>query len=97
MKRLLFFLILIVAVMFTYTAQATGYLTCCSPGYWKNHVEIWYGAGCGERVRLGISIDDETLLDMLTPQEGDYGTRRDRQIAAVLLNTCRRVEANCDD
>jgi len=34
----------------------------CSPGYFKNHTEVWEGHGCG-----GTALNDAVLLDMLTP------------------------------
>lgn len=64
----------------------------CSPGYWKNHTEIWMGRGCG----TASGRSDAMLLDMLSPQ-GARGSRQDRETAQRILNNCPGLNVNCSD
>lgn len=86
-KKLILVMALCLAIPFIMAPGGTS-PSDCSPGYWKNHQGDWRDKGCGG------AIDDDTLLDMLTPQ-GERGDKQDRETAAALLNNCAAVQPNC--
>lgn len=51
----------------------------CSPGYWKNHTEVWFGVCCEGAVCEGI------LADL---QARGHGSSAIRQAAADFLEAC---------
>jgi hypothetical protein len=63
--------------------------TDCSPGFWKNHTEVWFGEGCG-----GL-IDDAELLLMLNAR--GPGSRDVREEAQSYLNNCGFSPSPCED
>lgn len=58
----------------------------CSPGYWKNHTEIWYG-----------DFEPAVAAQMLAGLQGGYDTRESRFEIAAQLNTEYWDVAACDD
>ncbi|MBM9604970.1 hypothetical protein [Desulfopila inferna] len=105
MKKLIgMFGALIVAVLLVYSVNVTAPpapdppppppppANECTPGYWKNHTEVWFGEQCG-----GDTFSDAVLLDMLSPEDGGLGrVKENRELAAYLLNTCEAVVPNCE-
>lgn len=59
----------------------------CSPGYWKNHTEVWTGQG------IGGELSDITLLDMLTARGRGSVVLRDA--AMDILNSAFAGECPC--
>ena len=54
--------------------------TGCSPGFYKNHPEIWVGMGCGG------ATSDADLLTALTCKGADASCGR--SAAAAILDAC---------
>jgi hypothetical protein len=54
----------------------------CSPGFFKNHPEFWFGLGCGD----AAGLTDQQLLTMLEAKGPGSGAVRDA--AATILNDC---------
>ena len=89
-RLLLMGIVLLVALAFVGVASACEY--GCTPGYWKNHLEVWYTpdmrTGFGDL--NGDGIDPDTPLDALKYHGGNDidGARRilTRAYVAAVLN-----------
>jgi hypothetical protein len=80
------------AIALTATAAgAHGVQVECSPGYWKNHQEVWIPAACG-------TLNCDTLLGLLYwtgEKPGIY-----KNLAAGILNEWaeeNNIAVNCED
>jgi hypothetical protein len=100
-KAFLISLAIVFGVLFVCTMQAAAWGECgcdhgcqpsvyCSPGFYKNHTEVWYGRCCS-----GPDCD-EILADL---KERGPGSGYIRAAAAAYLNECFEREGfqPCED
>jgi hypothetical protein len=59
----------------------------CSPGYWKNHTEVWFPY-------YTDPIERQWMMDALTAK-GWQPEFQDRFVVNNILNTDTRLEPNC--
>jgi hypothetical protein len=80
------------ALALALTATSAGaHVIECSPGYWKNHKEVWIPAACGE-------LNCDTLLGLLYWTGEKPGIFKN--FAAGILNEWagqNDITVNCDD
>jgi hypothetical protein len=64
----------------------------CSPGYWKNHTELWMDGPGGQ-----FTVADEYWLITALTAKGWQDEFADRFNASAVLNSIPGLGANCDD
>jgi len=86
-KKTVLLVVCIVLVLSTLMLSVNVAYACadCSPGFWKNHTEIWYE-----------DFDAATAAAMLAGLQGGYATRESRFEITAQLNEIYWW-ANCDD
>ena len=66
-------------------------LNYCSPGFWKNHTELWYGAICD------LECSAQLLADLKAKGKGSEQIRRDAQAVLNFFADQTYRYAVCED